>query len=87
MAMLSAPSIISAIDNTIDVSALLSFAEEEEEKEGKGNKNIEIFLCELNKLNTDFDALRAQNKLKYYLKKYSKPHLNLISPPPELHLL
>jgi len=83
--MISAPSIITAIDDTIDVSLFYSLSEEEE-KEGKEDKTIELLLSELNNLNSDFNTSDDQNKLRYYFKRYTKPHLNLISPPPEFHL-
>jgi len=84
MAMIIAPSIIVSIDKSIDISILYSISQEEE-KEGKENKNIEEFLLsELDFFETDIYSYENQVALGYYLKNYPKPHLNLISPPPEL---
>ena len=85
MAMLSAPSIIIAIDNSADVSLFYSLTEEEE-KEGKENKNIEVLLSEIKTYERNIQTSDYQRNLGYYCKKYSNPHLNLVSPPPDFQL-
>ena len=78
MALITAPSIIVTIDDSVDVSVFYSLSEEEEE-----NKNLKLtFLLE----NLDDSFLESTinfNYLGYHFKNYPKPHLNLISPPPE----
>jgi hypothetical protein len=85
MAMCSAPSIIAAIEDSIDISIILSL-NEHEEKEGNEIKDIEVLVSEINNLNSEFDSSENRNNSGYYFNDYSKPHLNLISPPPQLHI-
>lgn len=78
-----APSILLYIDNTIDVSFLLDASEEEEEKGKDKNKELEVFVVE-NLLEYDnLFSSEIEDNLEYTYKKYPKPHLNLIFPPPE----
>ena len=79
---IAAPTIITMVDDTIDVSIIFSASEEEE----KGNeKHIDVELLFSNDATNDSDLvyLSIENNLGYYFKKYPKPHLNLISPPPD----
>lgn len=85
MAMCSAPSIIAAIEDSIDISIILSL-NEQKEKEGNEIKDIEVLVSEINNLNSEFDSSENRNNSGYYFNDYSKPHLNLISPPPQLHI-
>ncbi|WP_452220086.1 hypothetical protein [Lacinutrix salivirga] len=76
MATIIAPSIILTVDDTVDVSVFYSITEEE-------NKSVELMYFENTK---DSDGILVfENKIhfEYYYKKYSKPHLNIIFPPPE----
>ena len=82
---LTAPTIISMIDKTADVSIFYASAEEEKGKET--HKDIELVFSELSEGENLFSNDDANNGLEYYFKSYPKPHLNLISPPPELHIL
>ena len=78
MAIISAPSVIMSIDDSIDTTYIFGENEEEEKEcfkllfeitpQVSGNYFVDI-------INTNNDC--------YTFKKYSKPHLNLISPPPE----
>ncbi|MCF7559447.1 hypothetical protein L3X39_02270 [Sabulilitoribacter multivorans] len=76
-ALITAPTIVSAIDDSVDISIFYSIAEEENENlklpfpDNNFNEFVKIFKIESNK------------HLGYYFKNYPKPHLNLISPPPE----
>ena len=77
LGLISAPSIILAIDDSIDISILYSISEEEE------NKNLEVIVYENSE---DTDSLLFSLKFEnsgYHYKKYPKPNCNLISPPPE----
>ena len=78
MAIISAPSIIMSIDNSIDIT-LLCGENEEEEKE-----NLKL-LFEITNLNSESHFLDKDddNNIGYEFKAYPKPHLNLILPPPE----
>ena len=82
-AFLTAPSLLSMIDDSIDISILYE-SSEEEEKGSENIKDIEITFSELNGKESDFALTKSENNLGYYSKSYPKPHLNLISPPPEI---
>ncbi len=84
MAFLSAPTIISVIDNSIDVSVFYTSTEEEDK--GFEKDTIDFIFLENTLRETDVLSKASEDNLRYYFKKYPKPHLNLISPPPELIL-
>ncbi len=88
MAINSVPSIIIAIDDSVDISNFYGFSENEEEnKENESEKFLEIvFISENSNKSDDFLASNNIDHEKYRFKNYSKPYLNLISPPPEQHL-
>lgn len=79
--MISLPSIIAAVDNSMDISFF--YGSTEEEKGNETFKDFEIIFSNPNKAKDSFSDLKNENILGYYFKKYSKPHLNLISPPPD----
>ncbi len=81
--LLSAPTIIGIVDDSFDISIFFDLSEEEE-KIGKTNKNTELLFLEFNDGVFDFALSEAENNLEYFFRNYPKPHLNLISPPPEL---
>ena len=79
MAILSAPTIIISIDNSVDISIFYGINEEEEQEDFK-------LLPEISS-NVAVDAVVCIPNNKddiYTLKKYHQPHLNLVLPPPEL---
>ncbi|MCF8273917.1 MAG: hypothetical protein K9I95_08795 [Flavobacteriaceae bacterium] len=82
VAFISAPTIISMVDDSFDTSIFYSVTEEEE-KIG----HIKVLLNTHASSEVDFSLLKTLNTKEYFFKKYSKPHLNLISPPPELHIV
>lgn len=76
------------VDDSIDVSFFYDINEEEEKegKEEKGNeknKEIETLFENLNLDSLVFLVSKKDANLGYRYKTYPKPHLNLISPPPE----
>jgi hypothetical protein len=81
LALISAPSIIIAIDDSVDISMFYSIAEEEETSKIKIQSPQD-----LNHTNNIL-ALDNLDDIAYFFKKYPKPHLNLISPPPENYIL
>ena len=86
LAFLAAPTIISMVDDSVDISIFYSTTEEEE----KGGEKVKIFeaLFDNNSFNeTYFQLTELVHNQKYFFKKYSKPHLNLTSPPPEFYIL
>ncbi len=86
LVFLIAPTIITMVDDSIDVSIFYA-SSEEEEKGNEKNKDIEILFFEFNTSDADFISNKSKNDLEYCFKNYPKPHLNLISPPPEFHIL
>lgn len=80
--IITAPTIAIAIDDSVDVSILLGCAEEEE-KESEKTKTFELIFSDFK--NDTFCFVKAidRSSLSYKFKTYSKPHLHLISPPPE----
>ena len=79
---LSAPTVISFIDEGVDISVFFSLAEEEENGSCKVKPVKDIILE--HQINEDFVSLKEKVAfLSYYLKNYSKPHINLVSPPPK----
>jgi hypothetical protein len=78
MAIISAPSIIMSFDDSIDITCFYGENEEEEKESFKllfelNPQSLEDhFVCDINEFN---------NNLAF--NSYSKPHLNLILPPPE----
>jgi hypothetical protein len=77
VALITAPSIIIAMDDSADVSIFYSITEEEE------NQTLKLFS---NNEFSETDCLfssNAKDKIGYFYKNYPKPHLNLISPPPD----
>ena len=82
MAIIVAPSVLLLTDDTIDVSFLMDASEEEEEK-GKDKNKIEVVVIESDSDNDNVLNPDIEDNLGYTFKTYPKPHLNLISPPPE----
>jgi len=76
MAIISAPSIIMSIDDSVDITCF--YGENEEEESLK-------LLFEVVDLNSESHFLEIDNDedIEYTFKTYPKPHLNLIFPPPD----
>lgn len=82
LVLITAPSIIVLVDDSADISIFYE-SSEEEEKGNEKNKEIEVFISELNQNEFNLDSSKLRNKKGYCFKNYPKPHLNLIFPPPE----
>ena len=80
------PVIIALVDEEVDITFLMDI-NEEESKEKESSKDTEIKILDLNNANLAFDDRSLVTFEGYYFKSYVTPHLNLISPPPELHIL
>jgi hypothetical protein len=81
--LVTAPTIIMAIDDSIDISLFYDITEEEEEKGKENTKGFEKFVVDLDIDIEGFLSSENSQDLVYTFKTYPKPHLNLISPPPE----
>ena len=82
LGFLVAPTVITLIDDSTDVSMFYA-ASEEEEKGSEKDKEVEVLFFELIHNEIDVTFSKGEDNLEYYFKTYPKPHLNLISPPPE----
>ncbi|MFC0603661.1 hypothetical protein [Winogradskyella pulchriflava] len=78
MALIAAPTIIVSFDDSIDVTCFYGVTEEEE------NQNVKL-VFEHTSLDSGgmFEDEANANLIGYRFKQYPKPHLNLISPPPD----
>jgi len=85
MAFMAAPTIAFLVDKNIDICLVSDI--NEEEKGSETFKDIEIIFSDSNSSKGSLLDLNNENLLEYYFKKYSKPHLNLISPPPDYYIL
>ncbi|OUS01442.1 hypothetical protein A9Q86_06575 [Flavobacteriales bacterium 33_180_T64] len=86
LSLITAPTILMTIDSSIDISLLYDISEEEEDKGSEKNKEFEVCVFELNSETEDLSITDDKEYLGYSYKNYPKPHLNLISPPPEFIL-
>jgi hypothetical protein len=82
LAFLTAPTIIVLVDDSVDISIFYASAEEEETGNEK-NKDVEKIIFEAPFTTSAFTQTNMVNELTYIYKEYAKPHLNLVSPPPE----
>jgi hypothetical protein len=80
------PTAIIAIDSTIDISMFFGVAEENEEKVNEKNIEIESLLFKITEKEHSLILNSKKKKGFYVFKKYSKPHLNLVFPPPDFLL-
>ena len=83
--LISGPTIILMVDDSIDTSIFYSITEEEE-KGHESVKKIDLKFSDFNQFDIEFNTKSKSQSLVYTCKKYSKPHLNLLSPPPEQHI-
>ena len=87
MVFLVAPTVIMIIDDSADVSVFYTANEEEEKKGQEKDKDKELLLYDFLNAASDFDLNETENNLEYFFKKYPKPHLNLIIPPPDSFII
>jgi len=78
------PCVFVFIDDTVDMSILISVSEEEEQGENK-NKSKKIKALSRDNIvdSIFFSAFKNIEYTNCIYKKYTKPNLNIISPPPE----
>lgn len=81
MALVTAPSVIAVLDDSIDTSVFYSMAEEEEN--GKCKSLVSPFSLQTHEGVSNF-FVNTNQFYTYRFKTYVKPHLNSVSPPPEL---
>lgn len=86
LAFIAGPTIIVLVDDSVDISIFYTSAEEEE-KGNEKNKDVEKIVFNPHFASIYIAAVNPTDELGYIHKKYSKPHLNLVSPPPEYIVL
>lgn len=79
------PYVFVFIDDTVDISILISVSDEEEEQGENKNKRKKIKALSKDNIvdSIFFSAFKNIEYINCIYKKYTKPHLNIISPPPE----
>ncbi|WP_405574137.1 hypothetical protein [Winogradskyella sp. Asnod2-B02-A] len=78
MALISAPVIILSIDDSVDTTCFFSINEEEE------NAHVKLLFDKDDQISEFlFEDQTSTDLIGYTFKHYPKPHLNLISPPPD----
>lgn len=85
LSLVTAPTILMAIDESIDISFIYDVSEEEE-KGKESNKEFEKFVVDAETEIEGFITSNNKEHLGFVFKTYQKPHLNLIFPPPEFIL-
>jgi len=86
LVFLVAPTVITLVDDSADVSMFFANSEEEE-KGSEKDKEVEVLFFELHNNEIDLVSSNQESNLEYFFKKYPKPHLNLILPPPDQIIL
>lgn len=86
LGIIISPTVIIAIDSSIDISMFYGVAEENEEKTNEKNIEIESLFYEMKERKRTLTLIPKINKAFYVFKKYTKPHLNLVFPPPDFLL-
>ena len=84
LVFLIVPKVIALVDDSIDISVFYTFGEEEGSEK---DKELELLFFELNNPDLDFMSSEVENNTEYYFKNYPTPHLNLVFPPPQFHIL
>jgi hypothetical protein len=80
------PSILVIVDDTYDISILISSSEEEEKKGEENIKDIEIEIPSHNSVDPTFHNIALVNSLNYCGNNYSSLFKELTSPPPETNI-
>lgn len=84
VAFIAMPSAIAYLDSSIDISIFYSLTEEE--KGAEKIKSFKVVISDNQNQEPYHYSSRLVHNQRYYFKKYAKPHLNLISPPPEFQV-
>ncbi len=83
---ISAPTVISVMEKSFDISVFFSVNEEE----NKGNEILKTFVVKLpctDKYGISLIELEKEKSYSSYLKKYTSSIIECISPPPEEFIL
>ena len=86
MTLIVVPSVLSMINKDLEISVYLD-ANEEESKSFETDKTLELIVDNFNNSSDSFEEITRSMPISYSFKTYAKAHLNIVSPPPELHIL
>lgn len=81
--VLITPTVLIIVDETFDTSIVVSISEEEQEKVGEKDLDIELLLSNYNLEAINCGTQILQINTTYCNRTYNTPHFNIISPPPE----
>lgn len=86
MLSVTAPTVLSLMDGNSDISFLIDM-NEEESQEKESSKDSETKIVHISTSNLSLYGLELSDLRCFLLKNYSKPYLNLLSPPPEYNII
>lgn len=86
MTLIVVPSVLSLINKDFEISVYLD-ANEEESKSFETDKTLELIVDDFNNSSDSFEEIICSIPISYRFITYAKAHLNLVSPPPEFHIL
>ena len=79
--VISVPSIVVVLDDSIDVS--MYYSTSEEEKGSEETKEQELLFFSLNTSELNFSSTKPERNIEYFFNNYSKAYTNIILPPPD----
>lgn len=84
LASIVTPSYVSLMDVKCEISEIVDFGEEEENKGNESVNDFEVKIC--HSLNTSllYSDLEKKKRISFYSKNYASYQKKLTSPPPEL---
>ena len=85
VAVILLPSVLVLIEDAFDAPIEFSLSEEEENKSGEKDLDIEFLLVDFELCDSETEFYTLKNKSLFLNRKYTKPHLNIFSPPPEIN--
>ena len=90
--VLVAPTVISLVDETQEISIFLDLSEEEESKEGKKGKEsktdaeLKLFTASHNGL-SDLNKIQEKRNIRFRSKYYFSEYSKIDTPPPKTRLI
>ena len=77
------PTILTMVDNSIDISLVITTPDDEESEK---NLEFQVMFPQVKSNNSGISVSYLKINLLYFSKKYGKPYLDIISPPPDYHI-
>ena len=84
---LGLPTILTIVDSSINVSLIASTPEEEKSEKSEKNFDSQVLFSNVKPINSGIAKSYSKLSLLYCTKKYGKPHLDIISQPPDYNTL